>query len=168
MDRTCKGQNCSTCSKCVRCKLGLCMGGRCEKEFGGCSKYIHCARCVASWSDEDWEIFQLHGLRNSETIKLVTNALGVDLSFDVMCQFTVSFAGRCRSQCGWRDRGRPAELAKAPEGVPLSSRKRPTGTALHLILQESRCTTDTTELRVVPGNSTRLTELQPKPLPLTE
>ena len=48
--------------------------------------------------------------QNSETTNLVTNALGVDLSFNVICQFIGSFAGRCRSQCGWRDTGRPAEL----------------------------------------------------------
>ena len=33
--------------------------------------------------------------------------------------------------------------------------------------RERICTTDTTELRVEPGSSTGLTELQPKPLPLT-
>ena len=60
MDRTCEGDTCSTCSKCVRCKLGLCTGRRWEKDFGGCRKCIHCARCVACWCDEDSEIFQLH------------------------------------------------------------------------------------------------------------
>ena len=28
MDRACKGENCSTCAKCPRCRIGLCMGGR--------------------------------------------------------------------------------------------------------------------------------------------
>ena len=104
MDRTCEGDTCSTCSKCVRCKLGLCTGRRWEKDFGGCRKCIHCVRCVACWSDEDSEIFQLHEQSvadipktlefdgSSETTNLVSSALGVDLSFNVMCQFIGSFA----------------------------------------------------------------------------
>ena len=40
--------------------LGLCFGGRWEKVFGGCSKCIHCTKCVASGNDEDWETFQSH------------------------------------------------------------------------------------------------------------
>ena len=60
MDRSCKGENCSTCAKCVRCRRGLCFGGRWEKDFGGCSKCIHCTKCVASGNDEDWEAFQSH------------------------------------------------------------------------------------------------------------
>ena len=31
IDRACKGENCSTCAKCPRCRIGLCMGGRWEK-----------------------------------------------------------------------------------------------------------------------------------------
>ena len=33
MDRSCKGENCSTCAKCPRCRFGLCMEGRWEKDF---------------------------------------------------------------------------------------------------------------------------------------
>ena len=57
MDRSCKGENCSTCANCVRCRLVLCLGGRWEKDFEGCSKCTHCNKCVASGNDEDWEIF---------------------------------------------------------------------------------------------------------------
>ena len=59
-DRACKRENCSTCAKCPRCRMGLCLGGRWEKDFEGCSKCIHCNKCVASGNDEDWEIFQIH------------------------------------------------------------------------------------------------------------
>ena len=61
MDRSCKGENCSTCAKCVRC-LGSCLGGRWEKDFGRCSRCIHCTKCVASGNDEDWETFQSRAL----------------------------------------------------------------------------------------------------------
>ena len=60
IDRACKGENCSTCAKCPRCRIGLCMGGRWEKDFEGCSKCIHCNKCVASGNDEDWKVFQAH------------------------------------------------------------------------------------------------------------
>ena len=36
------------------------MGGRWEKDFEGCSKCIHCNKCVASGNDEDWKTFQAH------------------------------------------------------------------------------------------------------------
>ena len=60
VDRACKGENCSTCAKCPRCRIGVCMGGRWEKDFEGCSKCIHCNKCVASGNDEDWKILQTH------------------------------------------------------------------------------------------------------------
>ena len=60
MDRSCKGENCSTCAKYVRCRLGLCFGGRWEKDFGGYSKCIQCTKCLASGNDEDMETFQSH------------------------------------------------------------------------------------------------------------
>ena len=34
--RTYRGQNCNTCSKCVRCRIGFCLGGHWERDFGGC------------------------------------------------------------------------------------------------------------------------------------
>ena len=56
----------------------------------------------------------------------------------------------------------PVAKKKTVELVNLAQQARKTlgaaGTALLLILQERRCTSDTTELRVEPGNSTRLTE----------
>ena len=33
VDRTCKGEHCSTCAKCPRCRVGVCMGGRLEKDL---------------------------------------------------------------------------------------------------------------------------------------
>ena len=58
VDRASKGENCSTCAKCPSCRIGLCMGARWEKDFEGCSKYIHCNKCVASGNHEDWKKFQ--------------------------------------------------------------------------------------------------------------
>ena len=60
VDRACKGENGSTCAKCPRCRLGVCMGRRWEKDFEGCSKCIHCNKCVASGNDEEWKTFQAH------------------------------------------------------------------------------------------------------------
>ena len=34
-------------------EISLCLGGHWERDFGGCSKCIHCAKCVASGCDED-------------------------------------------------------------------------------------------------------------------
>ena len=59
VDRTCKGENCA-CAKCPRCRIGVCIGGRWEKDFEGCSKCIHCNKCVASGNDEDWKTIQVH------------------------------------------------------------------------------------------------------------
>ena len=53
IDRACKRENCSTCAKCPRCRVGLCVGGRWEKEFEGCSKCTHCNKCVASGNDDN-------------------------------------------------------------------------------------------------------------------
>ena len=65
MDRSCKGEHCSTCAKCVRCRLGLCLG------FGGCSKCIHCTKCVARW--KRWSLGSLsatfHGRQKLKTSK---------------------------------------------------------------------------------------------------
>ena len=57
VDKACKGENSSTCAKCPRCRIGVCMGGRWEKYFEGCSKCIHCNKSVASGNDEDWKTF---------------------------------------------------------------------------------------------------------------
>ena len=35
-------------------------GGRWEKDFEGCSKCIHCNKCVASGNDEGWKLLQAH------------------------------------------------------------------------------------------------------------
>ena len=48
VDRTCNRENCATCAKCPRCRVGVCMGRRWEKDFEGCSKCVHCNKCVAS------------------------------------------------------------------------------------------------------------------------
>ena len=55
-----KERTVQTCAKCPRCRVGVCMGGRWEKYFEGCSKCIHCNKCVASGNDEDWKTFQVH------------------------------------------------------------------------------------------------------------
>ena len=95
MDRSCKGENCSTCAKCPRCRFGLCMEGRWEKYFEGCSKCIHCNKCVASGNDKDWEIFQPHAQR-SENIPRAPEVEGIkELPAAELAE------GSPRNQCPW-------------------------------------------------------------------
>ena len=115
MYRTCRGQNCNTCSKCVRCRIGLCPGGRWKRDFGGCRKCIHVQsvwptgamrtgksiNCMSS----RLRPFRKHlcskiskncRLRNQTTNNLANSALGVDLLNKTTCQCIGSSVSKCQ------------------------------------------------------------------------
>ena len=95
MDRSCNGENCSTCAKCPRCRIGLCVGRRWEKDFEGCSKCINCTKCVASGNDEDSEIFQTPA-QTSENIHRALEVEGIkELPAAELAE------GFPRKQCPW-------------------------------------------------------------------
>ena len=64
-------------------------------DFEGCSKCMHCNKCVASGNDEDWEIFQTHA-QTSANIPRAPEVEGIkELPAAELAE------GLPRNQCPW-------------------------------------------------------------------